>query len=413
MRTLHPLAYAVLLAAVLAGDATRAQAFAVPVQANGFRFTPIADTSTPIPGGQGNFTRFEPPVISGRTIAFVGRGRNDSQGIYLFNGRNLVRAVDGNTPIPNGKGKFRYVSEDPLAISGGTIVFRGKDDRALEDPAVEIGIYAYQNGRLRRIADRRTPIPGGGGRFENLEDPVVSGNRVAFRGSNLGFKPSQRALPKQLINGIYLHNGSRIERVADIRVPISRQGVPFPLQGFGSFAISGNTLALTRFRLDLGRVAELYLYSGNRLRRIPTPNGVVFNSVELATSGRNVLITGQRLVNSQTAIDGLYLYDGRAFRKVVEAGEPAPGMGGRFNASFVFPSLSGSSLAFNAASEGDRYGAYTFRDRKLVKILGVGDRLGNRTVESVNLQYRYAVDGNRIALRVGFGDRAQAIYVVD
>jgi hypothetical protein len=56
----------------------------------------IADTSTAIPGGTGNFTGFRAVTISDTDVAFLGVGANGQQGIYDMTGGSLLKVVDLN-----------------------------------------------------------------------------------------------------------------------------------------------------------------------------------------------------------------------------------------------------------------------------------------------------------------------------
>ena len=76
----------------------------------------VADRSTPIPDGTGNFTDFYWLALSGTNVLFgasgsSGHGRIISQGLYLFDGTALLRVADTNTPIPDGTGNFKYTRQ--------------------------------------------------------------------------------------------------------------------------------------------------------------------------------------------------------------------------------------------------------------------------------------------------------------
>jgi hypothetical protein len=62
----------------------------------------IADTSTAIPAGTGNFTGFGNVSISALDIAFIGFGANGQQGIYDMTGGSLLRVVDLNDVLAGG-----------------------------------------------------------------------------------------------------------------------------------------------------------------------------------------------------------------------------------------------------------------------------------------------------------------------
>src|SRR5450432_943712 len=89
-------------------------ALLVPVAAFG-QFTTIADTTTAIPNGSGNFISYPPdPCISGGDVAFVGNGSNSQTGIYLSQPAAALAALaNTNTKIPAGNGSFVSYPNDP------------------------------------------------------------------------------------------------------------------------------------------------------------------------------------------------------------------------------------------------------------------------------------------------------------
>jgi hypothetical protein len=93
----------------------------------------LADTSTPIPGSPDDFfVTFGPAVISDGTLAFKASGSGGQNGIYAGIGGGLSKLADTSTPIPGGSGDFT-IFENPV-ISTGYVAFRGFGDG-------QIGIY--------------------------------------------------------------------------------------------------------------------------------------------------------------------------------------------------------------------------------------------------------------------------------
>ena len=107
-------------------------ALAAPIE---FTFTRIADTSTPIPSGTGNFTLFsQSPSIDGGDVAFLGFGDPSftQQGIYSTVG-GLNAVANTSTAIPSGTGNFTFFGNNP-SISGGDVAFTG-------GRAGQLGVY--------------------------------------------------------------------------------------------------------------------------------------------------------------------------------------------------------------------------------------------------------------------------------
>ena len=129
----------------------------IPSQAGAqpFVLTKVVDTSTPIPGGLGNFTYFlygSPPpyTVNGDNVAFHAGGESEQDGIYLFKGTTLIKVADTNTPIPGGSENFAYFSTP--VVSGGNVAFWGSN-------AEQEGIYLFNGTTLSKVADTNTPNP--------------------------------------------------------------------------------------------------------------------------------------------------------------------------------------------------------------------------------------------------------------
>lgn len=140
----------------------------------------VADLSTSIPGGTGNFTTIAFPVsLGGDDVAFLGRGSSSQVGIYTSIGGTLSVVADLSTPIPGGTGNFTLL-DAPVSLGGGDIAFVGVG-------LTQGGIYTSIGGTLAVVADLSTPIPGGTGNFTSLDEPVsLGGGDVVFRGLGTG-----------------------------------------------------------------------------------------------------------------------------------------------------------------------------------------------------------------------------------
>ena len=82
----------------------------------------IADTSTAIPGGTGNFTSFGDVSLSATDVAFLGFGATGQQGIYDMTGGSLVKVVDLND-ILDGR-SITGLSLSRTGLSGDPIAFQ-------------------------------------------------------------------------------------------------------------------------------------------------------------------------------------------------------------------------------------------------------------------------------------------------
>jgi dienelactone hydrolase len=131
----------------------------------------VADTNTFIPqGGTERFTRFGSPVIDDvGNVAFWTAG-DDREGIYTYIGGTLGVSVDTSTPIPGGTGNFTDLSLPSLDY-GNVAFWAAGDDQE--------GIYTDVGGVLHAVADTN----GCCGRWDFtdlLHYPSLDDGHVAF-----------------------------------------------------------------------------------------------------------------------------------------------------------------------------------------------------------------------------------------
>ena len=123
----------------------------------------------------GTFTNLIQAAIDATgTIAFLGRIDNSSDGIYKVVNGNVETVADFTTPIPGGVGEFLSLGQPSL--DHGNVAFRGTGSNG------QVGIYAEIADDLRRVADLTTPIPDGPGSFTQVNNAAITGSTVAFIG---------------------------------------------------------------------------------------------------------------------------------------------------------------------------------------------------------------------------------------
>jgi hypothetical protein len=121
----------------------------------------IADRSTPVPGGTGTFTgfgsSFDLDVIaaSDGNVAFRGDGAGGHQGVYAWIDGVLEVVADTDTPVPGGQGTFLYFFDEAPAIDGEDILFFGVDE------ANDAALYGRIDGTLMRIIGPGDVLDGG------------------------------------------------------------------------------------------------------------------------------------------------------------------------------------------------------------------------------------------------------------
>jgi hypothetical protein len=186
---------------------------------------------TPIPGGTGNFTGFSLPAAAGSNLVFYAEGTANQQGVYTDIGGSLQAVANLGTPIPGGTGNFTNFggpSGQPV-LSGASVAFGAAGS------GTQLGIYRWTGGISSVVANTNTPQPGGAGAFENLSDAAIDGSRVAFFGS--------RPIPGGFRAGLYVSDGGSLSIAADSAMPVPGGSGNFT--GFGSPSLSGQTVYFT------------------------------------------------------------------------------------------------------------------------------------------------------------------------
>lgn len=270
----------------------------------------VADRSTPMPGGAGNFSSFghRSPSLNSGNQAFFGSNQYGA-GIYL-NSSGLSVIADTATAIPSGVGSFIGFDVNP-SVHDGNVAFLGKGMSNQE------GIYSSQGG-LHKIADTNTAIPGGLGNYSQFTDPTLDNGHVAF---------SARGAFNQ--RGVYT-NIAGLNVVADTATPI-----PGGTTNFASFSDSGPALdngnvAFVGDATRTGSKRGVYTDIGG-LHKIadtgtPIPEGIgtfVYFESEVSLSGNVVAFVGvgvNKFVGLYLDVDGILekvldnssLFDGKS-----------------------------------------------------------------------------------------------------
>jgi len=198
---------------------------------DGATLSRVADTNTPIPAGSGNFVGFifGGPMVSGDNVTFKGLGSGFDLGIYLFDGTTLSKVADTRTPIPGGTEDFRDFGLP--VISGGNVAFLGIADGR------PIGLYLFDGTTLRNVADTASAVPDGTGTFTDFFAPAMSDRNLAFVGRDIAGDGS-----------IEFFNGNTLSVVANTNTPIpggtghfvAVAGAPALSEGNVAFAARGS-----------------------------------------------------------------------------------------------------------------------------------------------------------------------------
>jgi hypothetical protein len=244
----------------------------------------VADLSTAIPGGSGNFAAFAPPsaVIESpgcpggcsKTVAAFGLGASGQQGIYMFPPGPPNRVADLDTAIPSGTGNFIAFFPSAAVGSSSAVVFLGYGE------AGQQGIYMTPPGPRnspqtppgppQRVVDTSTAMPGSfGASFATFGPPAFDGTFVAFAGASHfntdgGLSGVYKAVPP-----------GPPSRVADSNTPVPSGLGNFT--GFGAVAVDPGVVVFEGLSRDAGgaSVRGLYTDSGGVLTKIVATGDVL------------------------------------------------------------------------------------------------------------------------------------------
>ncbi len=117
----------------------------------------VADESTMIPGTTEPFNVFSSPIVHGQSVTFTGGttyGENGEKrlGIHRDTGGVLTTLFDTTTTIPDGTGTFTYLPG--FDVDGDSIVIQAKGSDNQE------GIYLFNGEELITVVDRTTQMLG-------------------------------------------------------------------------------------------------------------------------------------------------------------------------------------------------------------------------------------------------------------
>lgn len=269
-----------------------------------------------IPSTGGNFTGFSMPAPAQQALLFVGTGSLGTDGVYVKSGEILKRVADTSTPVPSGSGNFKSFNGGIAFDVQGAIAF------AATDSAGNLGVYAssFPAGGVAMIANSSTPIPGGSGTFDNFSSPSVNAYGAAFFASRTGNPP--------VGVGLYLSRNGALSILANTQTPVPGMGGTF--SAFGAPEISGTSVAFH--------------------------------------------------AQGTTGSDGIYLASGGSVSVVADLTTPVPGGSGTFQTFFLNdPSIDEKgNVAFLAGYESSKFGIFARVNGSLRRIITSDDTLNGK-----------------------------------
>ncbi|HLX07762.1 MAG TPA: hypothetical protein VKY89_07845 [Thermoanaerobaculia bacterium] len=285
-----------------------------------------------IPSTGGTFTGFGLPTVAQQAVAFVGSGSRDSLGVYVKSGEILKRIADSTMAVPGGTGNFSAFGQ-PGFDTRGTIAF------VAQDGAGAYGVYSSSFPAAPApavVANSSTPIPGGGGTFNYFDGAMATeGGGITFFASRTGSPPAGV--------GIYTVKGSGIFTIANTSTSVPGAGGTF--SAFAAPAASADR--------------------------------VVFHAQGSAGS------------------DGIYQRAGQGSLQVVaDLGTPVPGGHGTFQTFFLnSPSASGDDVAFLAGYENSKFGIFARVSGRLVRVVTSDDTIGGSGIINLGITVNQLAGG--------------------
>ncbi|MGH0030877.1 MAG: DUF7453 family protein [Myxococcota bacterium] len=186
----------------------------------------LVDTTDTYPGGAGSFADLQGYALDGSRFYFTASDGGSNFGFFSLESSTLTLIADQTTPIPGGTGTFsRFwlvnAADDEAVVVG-------------QDGASNSGLYHWDGATLQAIVNPGDASPGSG-TFGSVNViglgqafPSIDAGRVAFIAPD-GDGP-----------GVFLWNGSTIERLASTATPIA--GETATLLQMKPDSLSGNTL---------------------------------------------------------------------------------------------------------------------------------------------------------------------------
>jgi len=381
-------------------------------------FHKVADQNTAIPGGKANetFTGFLTdfsygPSISGGNVAFNAYGQSDRRGIYVSSGGRLKKIADTDTLVPGKNVRFTYF--DQASTSGDSVAFvasYGKDQPSPLKPVKDTALFSDFGGKLHIVANDSTPIPGGKGNFISFFGASNANGDIAFTGFGEG---GQR--------GKYVaHSNGKIDEVASSNHPATM---------LRTAARADDDVVF--YAADPKGKKGIYALIGGKLQIIADTNTVIpggkgaftdFGVQEGIDKGHIAFIGFGK--DDQA---GIYYYAGGKLSVIADTHTPLVGGKGNFAhfSSLNGVSVSNDAVVFFGAGENQQGGIYMSRNKKLTPVIKNGDTLDGQKIQVVQptpaipdwwnyipplTLHSEGLDGDMLAFHVQF-PKSSGIYI--
>ena len=357
-----------------------------------YTFVKIADTATPVPGGNGGTfegLRLSEPAVNGLRVAFYGEG-GGAEGVFVGDGQTLSPIALVGDPLPGG-GTITDISQD-FAFSGGVF------NIILNTPSSgNHGIYTTDGGGLSKTVGFGQPAPGGGV-FSTIAHVSRQGNNMAYD-ANISFGPG--------VNGIFTRIGGVNELVADTTTEIpGSEPTVFAGGSFSDPDISGQNVA---FRAGASALIGVYARIDGTLVKVAARNDTQPGSVKPFSTFSVPVISGDQVAFRGVGdFAGIYVGDGGPLTVIAQSGDPAPG-GSTFSGFAQNVATDGGEVAFSGAGSGF-IGLFVSDPSGLCRVIDTNDTLEGKDVTQVFMG-RDSYSVGMLSFRAVFSDGSRGIYL--
>ena len=341
-----------------------------------YTFIKIADTDTPVPGGNGGTfegLKLSMPAVSDLTVSFRGEGGGE-EGFFVGDGTSLNQmAVTGDQLT--GGGTIDEIYED-FAYSEDAFDFIATPSNGPRS------IFSIDGTTTNKIVEFGQPAPGGG-----VFSTILF---VARQEENLAFQANISTSPPTVTSGVYTRIGGVNELVANTTTEIP--GSAPTTFGGGSFSdpdISGKNVA---FRGGFGPLIGVYALIDGTLVKIADINDSQPGSTQPFTTFSIPTISGEQVAfRGAGGFAGIYVGDGGPLTIIAQTGDPAPG-GSTFTGFAQNVSIDDEEVAFSGAGSGFS-GLFVSDESGLCRVIDTNDTLEGEDVTQLFMGRDSYADG--------------------
>lgn len=142
------------------------------------------------------------------SFAFVGQGKNNQSGVYLFQDGSIEKIANTKTEIPKGTAYFEQFIETNYDADSGQVVFIGTGAFGQK------GVYFFDGKKVSKMVDQQDLNPLSNHKFVDFSDINLSDQALVFRG-----------IDDQNLMGIYLYTADGIYKIMDVNDKIEGNSI--------------------------------------------------------------------------------------------------------------------------------------------------------------------------------------------